>query len=238
MSYVCLAPGELQLCLCLTKGPIDLDRDPWIDFLAWLWACLVTMDLPSDHWAVSSSGYCHWTCGLTTCLDLRPALSPQTCLMISLGWTWPPTQGLSCLPCLRTMGHVTCLVKPYPASYSITLRSSPFMCQGQELAASWHTVCFCSSSSLSCVDAIIWICNTKLKFTCRFAMFLSDCGIWTKRSTKRHAVRVGKKWASPSCAFISLLELQLCLLLDATHAAITHFYHSKSFCHLSFICSI
>lgn len=54
-NYQALAQAEL--CLCLSKDPVDPDPEQQTDFPAWPQACLVTGDQPSNHCAVSSPGY-------------------------------------------------------------------------------------------------------------------------------------------------------------------------------------
>lgn len=69
----------------MAKGPRDQDYDPRTDFMALPWTGLASMDLPSDHWAVSGPQYHPWAWSRP--VDWHPGLtsdnasSLQTCLM-------------------------------------------------------------------------------------------------------------------------------------------------------------
>lgn len=59
---------------------LDLGPDLWAGLLAWAWTCLVTVDLPGGHWAVSdllTLNRSDLTPDLGTQPDLGPALSLQ-----------------------------------------------------------------------------------------------------------------------------------------------------------------
>jgi len=42
-----------QTWSCLDMVPLDPGLNQWVGVLAWLQSCLVTMDLPDDHWTWS-----------------------------------------------------------------------------------------------------------------------------------------------------------------------------------------
>lgn len=86
------------------------------------WFPSLTSDLPHHCGPVRWPLGCVWpwlalldlilTCGLTSWLEVRPASSPQNCLMIwTLSWSWLPLPDLLCLPHLRAVGQGPWLVR-------------------------------------------------------------------------------------------------------------------------------
>lgn len=100
----CWSPAQPQLCLAMKS------LDPDLNFQTNILAC---------PWPPSHRGPVGWSMDLTyrwtSWLSLGPALSSRCCLICTPGWTWPPSQDLSCLPCLDTVGLGPGRRGPYPA---------------------------------------------------------------------------------------------------------------------------
>lgn len=104
--YLGCAGGALVFCLA-TAMPASAPRAPQSGPQPTDW-------LPGLASALSSRCGPAWcsldltltlTYGLTSQLDLRLASTPWYLLMIwTPGWTWPPSLGQSCLPCLGAVG--------------------------------------------------------------------------------------------------------------------------------------
>lgn len=95
-----------------TAQPISGSHSSWpADPLVCSQICLITVNLPRDHSAVSCLGL-PWSnlilvvsYGFTSWFDLRATVSPWTRLIIwTLFWTWLPPLSLSCIPCLGSVG--------------------------------------------------------------------------------------------------------------------------------------
>lgn len=100
--WLCLPSAQPQPCLCLAMGPVDLNWDPWTDFL------VCTLDLTCHHGPFpETTGFC---LALATPQDLirlpSSTLDLPHHLQIASSspfWTWPPTLALAFLE-----DHGTC----------------------------------------------------------------------------------------------------------------------------------
>lgn len=119
----------VQLCLCLTMVPIDLDPDLQVDFPAWLGTCPLSVDLSGAHWAVFISalikpGADHW-------LPSWPEISFIIMGLCELG-SWLNLAAVSDPALLSPLR-----MGPCPA-VNITALGSLFLREQLALASSWH----------------------------------------------------------------------------------------------------
>ena len=117
MLEECWSPAQPQLCLAMK--PLDPDLNLQTNFLACLWPCL--LNCGPAAWSMDVI----LTYSLTSWLSLRPALSSRYGFICTPGWTWPPSQHLSCLPCLDTVGLSPGQQSPDPAVGSPLVPCSP-----------------------------------------------------------------------------------------------------------------
>lgn len=117
----CWFPAQPQLCL--SRKIFDPDLTLQTDSMAW--PCLLSCGLAA--WSMDLI----LTYRLSSWLSLRPALSSTYCLTCTPGWTWPPSQHQSWLPCLDTVGlgpgkqsryhAVGCTLVPFPEGAAMPL---------------------------------------------------------------------------------------------------------------------
>ena len=174
------------------------------DFLACPWTCLVTTDLPDNHWTVSHPGYRHRTRSLTLSgrltsqLSFEPASSPQTRLEIwTFRWLLLPSP---CLPCLPHSGLGRGLTRtlpfqPYyhswlPAPYSLVASRwenlmgeirkdchSPLLLVLGESSVMSHHVLATSFSALCSFFLFAW---SKPLPLCTFLLYGRPQSCWTQ----------------------------------------------------------
>lgn len=219
--WLCLFPAQPQLCLCLAKGPVGLNWNPWTD---------LTLDLTCHHRPVpEATGLCLalatpqdliWLPSWTSDLPHHPKIASW-----SPFWTWPPSLALAwledngtchlpgetlpCQLCYQPQLLVHCAKRPEPCYF---------------LTQWWLLLIKFPLCGYNYLDRCYITPNWSLL---PYNVLLLYCRIWTKRSNKRHSTGVDKSqlfihasWSTivpfeqcNHCSFLSQQELVLFLHL-------------------------